>query len=177
MSGYGGRGGGDFADLRDTFVTYLLTVIVKRMERQEKIMMYVSAMINSIERLIMRTGETSRYGVKARLAKLTEPKIIRAILVVAGDERGLQYFIYCANNLSYQIMRPSPRLERTKQLFNDLRNSWRIACAYHQHNWENILQLNSSLILQEVPLIKSKGSGIGEFMARVKNMASGESPK
>jgi hypothetical protein len=77
-------------------------------------------------------------------------------------------FIYRANLLSYQIMRPSPRFVRTQQLFNDLDESWRIACGYHQRNWESILQLNSSLILQEVPVIKSKGIGMGDFLAKVK---------
>jgi hypothetical protein len=134
-------------------------------------------MLTSIERLLMKNDYGSKAQVKIRLSKLTEAKIINAISVIAGDEESLLNFIHCADELSYQMMRPSPRLKRTQQIYNDLRNAWRLACGYHMYNWENILQMNSAMILQEVPLIKTKCTGISEFMGRMRSLMGRETKK
>lgn len=165
-----GRGGGDFSDMRDAFVSHLLGVFVERVEKQEDIMYRVSIMINSIEKLINGNLYYSKEQIRARLAALTEGNVVRAILVIAGDEYAMLYFIHCANKLSYQLMRPSPRVIRTQQLFNDLRIAWRAACGYQKYNWENILMLNSSLILQQVPVIKDKSEGMKRFMGKLRAM-------
>jgi hypothetical protein len=167
-----GGGGGDFDNIRDTFVSYLMSMIVDRFDKKKGVMLEVSKTLTQIERLIMRNDFGSRLQVKMRLQALTESKIVEAITVVAGDEDSLRYFIYCIGRLSNQLMRPSPRLKRTQQLFNDVKEAWHIACGYDAHNWENILQMNSAVILQEVPLIKNKGSGMAEFMARVRGVAN-----
>ena len=169
MSYSGGRGGGgDMGDLRDTFVSYLMKAVIDRMERHEKIMIKVSGMFDSIKKMFMGNEITDPRTMRVRLARLTEPQVIIAVLVVSGDEDAMANFIYRANLLSYQIMRPSPRFKRTQQLFNDLDEAWRIACGYHQRNWENILQLNSSQILTEVPIVKGQKFGIGDFLSKVR---------
>jgi hypothetical protein len=168
----GRGGGGDFSELRDTFVSYLLSIIVERVKGQKRVMLQVSNTLTQIGRSLMKNDYGSKMQVKIRLAQLTEAKIINAISAISGDEDSMMYFIHCCNELSYQLMRPSPRMMRTQQKFNDVVISWRIACGRHFYGWESILQMNSAIILQEVPLIKAKGTGLNEFMARMKSMAS-----
>jgi len=164
------RGGGDFSDMRDTFVSYLLTIIVTRTDNQRKAMLEVSKVITSVGYLLMRNTRATKNEIRVRLAKLTESKITEAISVIAGDEQSMIYFIIKADDLSYQLMRPSPRMNRTRQMYEDFKFAWRVACGYHLHHWEEILQMNSALILQEVPLIKTKGTGMNEFMGKMRSV-------
>lgn len=165
-------GGGEMGDLRDTFVSYLLTNIIERMNTAKTSMMRVSRRLARIERAIMSAETLPMDSIRKDVQLLSEPAVVEAILVVAADDDALRYFIYCVNNLSFQLMRPAPRVTRTKQLFNEVRKAWRIAVGFSQKNWEEILQLNSVNVLKEVPIIKSKAGGMKEFMAKVKNMMS-----
>lgn len=161
-------------DLRDTFVSYLLTNIIERMATAKTSMMRVSKRLAKIEQTIMSAENLPIDSIRKDIQMLTEPAVIEAILVVAGDDEALRYFIYCVNQLSFQLMRPAPRVMRTKQLFNEVRKAWRIAVGFTQKNWEEILQINSVNVLKEVPIIKSKAGGMKEFMAKVKNIMTTE---
>ncbi len=171
MSAWGSRG--QTSDARDMSVANLLKQIFDRSKEQKTDMTKVSNMLNKIRRRFIFANE--RAEIIKLIAKVIDERMIQtAILVTAGDRMAMMYLIKKSNQLTNQLLRPSPRVLRTKQLFNAFQHAWRYSIGLHQSRWEEILQNNSVAILKDIPIIKGAPNTKKSLGSRIRNaMTSG----
>jgi len=150
-------GGGDLADARDMSVANMLGTVLKRADDQKKEMDKVSQMINDLQTDFLTSNQ--RKEVLWLVANTLDEKMMQtAILITSGDRMAMMYLIRKGNLLTNQLLRPAPRVLRTKQLFNEFRQAWRYAIGLHMSRWEEILQNNSVAIIKDIPIIRGSAN-------------------
>ena len=156
----------DMNNARDMSVANLLQQVFDRAKEQKTEMDNVSEMFNAVQTKFLTSRMKST--VLLLVSKVIDEKLIQtAILVTAGDRMAMMYLIKKANLLTNQLLRPAPRVLRTKQLFNNFRQAWRYAVGLHMSKWEEILQNNSVAILKDMPMVKGS-TAVRGIMERVR---------
>ena len=166
---------GDMTDMRDMSVTNLLKSIMDRTKEQKILIDVVSEQINKIQRAFLLTSDKDLIiSVLGNI--LDEKSILDAAIVTAGDKTAMTYLVHRANLLTNQLIRASPRVRRTQQLFNKFRQAWRYAVGMHMAMWEEVIQANTISIIKDVPVIRAGSTTAKQsFVQRVRDaMVSGK---
>lgn len=160
---------GDMTEMRDMSVTNLLKSIMDRTKEQKALIDTVSNQINKIQAVFLSTKDKSLVMTVIG-AVLDEKSILDATIVCAGDKTAMAYLIHRANLLTNQLIRPSPRVRRTQQLFNQFRQAWRYAVGMHMAMWEEVIQANTISIIKDIPVVRGTSSTAKQsFVQRVRD--------
>lgn len=166
---------GDMTEMRDMSVSNLLKSIMDRTKEQKTLIDIVSDQINKIQRAFLLTSD-KEIIMSVLGTVLDEKAILDAAIVTAGDKTAMAFLIHRANLLTNQLIRPSPRVRRTLQLFNKFRQAWRYAVGMHMAMWEEVIQANTISIIKDVPVIRAGSTTAKQsFVQRVRDaMVSGK---
>jgi hypothetical protein len=169
---------GDLNDMRDMSVTNLLKSIMDRTKEQMGMMNTVSDLFTKMQRVFLLTKDANLImSVISRI--MDEKSVLQAAVVTAGDKNAMVFLINKANILTNQLIRPKPRVLRTKQLFNKFRHAWRYAVGLHMAMWEEVIQANTISIIKDVPVIRSGAPNAKQsFVQKVRDaMLAGREPE